>query len=153
MIPPALGHVRTTSPWRLAVILYVVVAVSVGLVYYVKALSHLGDTASSNSSQSFEDREIAGGNSIVVDQQAAYEARALIPEAQTYRVATGSRLREATELTEGYVGSWFTYFLMPRRPSDGARWIICYGCDPSTLGASYEVRWQDRKGISILQLR
>jgi hypothetical protein len=149
----AFAHLRRSTAWRLAVIVYVVIALAVGVVYYVKALSQLGDSATRNSAQTFEDREIAGGNSILVDQRVAYEARALIPESETYRVVTGSNLRERTVLTEAYAESWFTYFLMPRRPSGEARWIICYGCAPSTLGAPYEVRWQNRKGISIGRLR
>jgi hypothetical protein len=118
-------------------------------VRYPKALSQLGDSASSNSSLSFEDREIAGGNSIIVDQRAAYEARALIPVKDSYRVVVGPSLHHKTELTEGFVTSWLTYFLMPRRPAEDARWVICYGCDLATLGPSSEARWQDDDGISI----
>lgn len=149
MIPSALGRLRITKPGRSGVVLYLVVALSVGAVYYVKSLSQLGDAASRNASQSFEDREIAGGNSIVVDQRVAYEARGLIPERDSYRVLVGANLREQTELTQEYVAGWLAYFLMPRRPRDDARWIICYGCDRSALGDSYEIRWQDGKGISI----
>jgi hypothetical protein len=134
---------------RLAAAVGVALALAVAAVYYVKALSQLGDTASTNSSQAYDDREIAGGNSVIVDQQAAYEARALIPANAAYRVVTGSRLREKTELTETFVGDWFRYFLMPRRPRGNARWVICYGCDVSTLGGSYAVRWQDGNAISI----
>jgi len=147
------GHPRKRLASGLLVISCLVAALSVGAVHYVHALSQLGDTASSNSSLSFEDREIAGGNSIVVDQRAAYEARALIPATDAYRVAVGPNLREKTELTEAYVASWFTYFLMPRRPADDAQWVICYGCDRSTLRGTFETRWQDRKGISIGRVR
>jgi hypothetical protein len=122
---------------------------SVVAVRYPKALSQLGDSASSNSSLSFEDREIAGGNSIIVDQRAAYEARALIPMTDSYRVVVGPNLQRKTGLTEGFVTSWLTYFLMPRRPAEDAHWVICYGCDLAMLGPSSEVRWQDDDGISI----
>jgi hypothetical protein len=144
-------HLRRIGFSRLATIVYVIAALALGVVYYVKGLSKLGDDASRSSSQTFEDREIAAGNSILVDQRVAYEARALIPEGEPYRVMTGPHLRERTELTAAYVGSWFTYFLMPRRPSTDARWILCFGCEPSRL-AGYEVRWQNRKGISIGRL-
>ena len=140
---------RNLSFSRVAVALGVAIALAVTAVYYVKALSQLGDTASTNASQAYDDREIAGGNSVIVDQVAAYEARALIPPGAAYRVVTGSRLTEKTELTERFVGDWFRYFLMRRRPRSGARWVICYGCDVSALGGSYAVRWQDGKGISI----
>jgi hypothetical protein len=138
---------------RLAVSLCVVLTLGVTAVYYVKALSRLGDTATSNSSQSYDDREIAGGNSVVVDQVAAYEARGLIPRSATYRLVTGPGLRTSTELTQTFVGDWFRYFLMPRRPRPDARWVICYGCDTAALGGSYAARWADDKGISVGQLR
>jgi hypothetical protein len=149
MIPTVRDHLRERDPARLLVTLIVAIATCVGLVYYVKGVSQLGDSASSNSSLGFADREIAGGNSILVDQRTAYEARGLIPEDGTYRVVVGPNLRERTELTETYVSGWFMYFLMPRRPRETAPWVICYGCDTSTLGGSYELRWHDDKGISI----
>jgi hypothetical protein len=137
------------DPARWLVTIIVAIALFVGLLYYVRAVSQLGDRASSNSSIGFADREIAGGNAILVDQRAAYEARALIPVGSPYRVVVGPQLRERTELTKAYVSGWFMYFLMPRRPRDAARWIICYGCNTSRLGGSYEVRWDDGKGVSI----
>jgi hypothetical protein len=121
-------------------------------VYLPRAIADLGDVASNNAALSYSDREIAGGNGIVVDQEAAYEARALIPADATYRVVTGSAVRDATNLTPLFVEPWFRYFLMPRRPAADARWIICYGCDVSKLGGSYSVVWQDGSGISIGRL-
>jgi hypothetical protein len=130
-----------------------VVAAVFGAIYLAKAVSDLDRTASTNSKQSYDDREIAGGNSIVVDQQAAYQARALIPENARFRVVVGPHLRERTDLTETFVGDWFTYFLMPRRPADDASWIICYGCETSSLGRPYKPRWSDDVGISIGRLQ
>ena len=137
---------------RTGVTAVVAVTAAVATIYYVKAVSQLGDTAASNSSLSYDDREIAGGNSLIVDQGAAYEARALIPPHAMYRVEIGTRLRDSTELTK-YAGDWFRYFLMPRRPGADAQWLICYGCDTSALGGSYVVRWRDEQGISIGELR
>src|SRR5438874_4599138 len=138
---------------RLAVAGCVAITATSALVYLPRALSRLGDSASRNSALSFADREIGGGNSVVVDQNAAYEARALIPRSATYRVITGDRLRNASPLTGSFVDGWFRSFLIPRRTSAGARWIVCYGCDVSLLGAPYTVRWQDDNGISIGDLR
>jgi hypothetical protein len=133
--------------------LCVATALCIGLVYYAKALRQLGNTASSNSALAYDDRELAGGNSVVVDQAAAYEARALISVGTAYRFAIGPGLRNRTDLTEKYAGDWFRYFLMPRRQRLDARWVICYGCDPTALGASYEAQWHDADGISIGRLR
>ena len=129
------------------------VAIGFGVGYFPRALSRLDDAASSNGALSFSDREIAGGNSIVVDQQAAYQARALIPPHASYRVVTGPHLRNASSLTQSFVASWFTYFLMPRRPAADASWVVCYGCEASALGERYDVVWQDKDGISIGQVR
>jgi hypothetical protein len=141
------------SVGRLGVMLCVATAICVGLIYYAKALRQLGNTASSNSALAYDDRELAGGNSVIVDQAAAYEARALIPVGTAYRFAIGPGLRNRTDLTEKYAGDWFRYFLMPRRQRPDAGWVICYGCDPTTLGASYEAQWHDADGISIGRLR
>jgi hypothetical protein len=131
------------------VLLALAVSLGVGVVYLIKALDQFDDLASTNSARSYDDREIAGGNSIVINQEAAYEARALIPRDETYRVRTGPSLQNATSLTSAYVEGWFRYFLMPRRPAIDPRWTICYGCDVSELGTSFVTRWQDGNGISI----
>jgi len=121
----------------------------VGLGYFAKGLSDLDEGATANAELSFSDREFGGGNGVVLDQQAAYAAQALIPVHATYRLLTGSGVTEPTSLTLPFVESWFRYFLMPRRPADDANWIICYGCDISQFGGKYIARWQDDRGISI----
>jgi hypothetical protein len=120
-----------------------------GAVYVVKATLDRGRTASANSRLPYDDRELAGGNSLLVDKDAAHEARALIPVGERYRVVTGDHLSNATPLTKKFIETWMTYFLMPRRPDPKARWIICYGCDTSALGAPYTAHWRDENGISI----
>jgi hypothetical protein len=74
----ARAFIRNCGLSRSAVAISVAIALVVGAVYYLKALPDLGDKASRNSSLAFDDREIAGGNSVIVDQAAAYEARGLI---------------------------------------------------------------------------
>jgi len=146
-----LPHVDAEAQTR--VVLVVLVSSVFGLVYFVKALTRLNDVATANDTLSFSDREIAAGNSIVVDQQAAYQARALIPHSESYRVVTGETVKDATPLTLPFVESWYRYFLMPRRPAADARWIVCYACDVSKLGGPYSVIWRDKNGISIGRLR
>lgn len=139
---------------RLGVVLCVVVALGYGSVYFVRAVDRLGDQARSNAALNFDDREFAGGNAVVVSNAALYEARGLIPEDETYRVATGPNVAGATELTEDYIEQYARYFLMPRRPSPDARWIICYGCDPDAdLESDFEVLWQGEiEGILLMRL-
>jgi hypothetical protein len=135
---------------RVGVALCIAVAVGVGGIYYVKAERQLSDAASANSALAYDDRELAGGNSVLGDQTAAYEARADIPSQASYRVAVGPGPHAKTKLTDRFVDSWFRYFLMPRRPRPDARWVVCYGCDRTS---AFEARWQDKDGISVGRLR
>lgn len=137
---------------RLGVILCVAVALVLGLVFFVRAVDRLGDDAQRNAALNFDDREFAGGNSLVVDKRALYEARALIPEDGTYRVVTGPRVEGATELTEPYIDQFARSFLMPRRPAADAPWVLCYGCERSALGDSAEVVWDNGAGISLVKV-
>ncbi len=137
---------------RLGVVLCTAVALATGVVYFVKAVDRLGDTARTNAAQNFDDREFAGGNAVVVGNRALYEARALIREDETYRLVTGPGIVGATELTAPFIDHYARYFLMPRRPSPDARWIICYGCDPASLGGGFEVLLEDEAGILVGRL-
>jgi hypothetical protein len=137
---------------RGGVVACVCVAVAFGLVYLVRAVDRLDETASTNASMNFDDREFGGGNSLVVDKRALYQARALIPEGDTYRVESGPGVEGATDLTEPYIDQFARYFLMPRRPDPAAAWILCYGCDPATLDVPVEVVWDSGGGISILKV-
>ena len=137
---------------RLGVALCVGVALAYGLVYFVKAVDRLGDQASSNAALNFDDREVAGGNALVVANAPLYEARGLIPEDETYRVIAGPNVEGANDLTAAFIDQYARYFLMPRRPAADARWIICYGCDPAELGEGFEVLWQHETGVAIGRL-
>jgi hypothetical protein len=137
---------------RLGVVLCTGLAIVVGVVYFVKAVDRLGDAARTNAAQNFDDREFAGGNAVVVANRPLYEARALVREDETYRVVTGPGVQGATELTASFIDHYARYFLMPRRPSPDARWIICYGCDPEALGEGFEVLLDDEAGILVGRL-
>jgi hypothetical protein len=136
---------------RSGVVSCVVIAVVVGVVYLVRAVDHLGETAATNAAANYDDREFAGGNSLVVDKRALYQARSLIPESETFRVVPGPGVAGATELTEPYIDQFVRYFLMPRRPSADAEWVLCYGCDTSSLEDPADVVWDNGAGISILK--
>ena len=129
----------------------IVVIVAFGLAYLVRAVDRLDDTASTNAAMNFDDREFGGGNSLVVDKRALYEARSLIPEDGSYRVAAGPGVDGATDLTEPYIDQYARYFLMPRRPDPDADWILCYGCDRESLERPVAVVWDNGAGISILR--
>jgi hypothetical protein len=133
------------------VFLVAVTAVTVGI-RYSQVVRDLSGTASHNSALSFSDREIAGGNAVIPDQTAAYEARGLIPVDETYHVAFGADYAGGTPLTRPFAESFYLYFLMPRRPSDDARWLICYGCDLAEYGHRAKVVWRGPDDVSIVRV-
>lgn len=135
---------------RLGVVLLAAVSAAAALVSYPSALLDLGREAGNNSRLSYSDREIAGGNSVLGDQVVAYAARALIPPNETYHVAVAPDFPGGTELTVPYVESYLRSFLLPRRPAEDGRWVICYGCDLSQYGGEANVRWRNDAGVSIL---
>lgn len=139
---------------RLGVVACVAVAVGVVLVRWVVVLDDLHTVIRNNAALTYEDREIGVGNSIVADQRAVFEARALIPPDGSYEVVTGSRpVVEASGWTKPYIGNFAAYFLMPRRPSNSAPWVLCYGCDPARLGGPAQVVWTNGGGISLLRVQ
>lgn len=137
---------------RLGAILCVVVAVAFGAVYFVRAVDRLGADAERNARLNFDDREFAGGNSLVVDKRALYEARAHIPEDGSYRVVAGPGVDGATELTEPYIDQYARSFLIPRRPAADAPWVICYGCVIAELGPHADVVWDNGGGIALVRV-
>jgi len=137
---------------RVGVVFLVGVAVVVALVGYPGIVRDLQDAAARGNEISYADREIAGGNSVVGDQQAVYQARGRIPEDATFRVAVGEGYQGESELTAMFVFDFYRYFLMPRRPANDAPWVICYGCDVAGLGEEAAVVWRGEDGISIVRV-
>jgi hypothetical protein len=136
---------------RLGVVCLVLVALAAAIVRYPSAIADANDTIAHNAALDYADREIAGGNSVVVDQAAMYEARSRIPAGATYRVVTGAKQPSFNELTIPFVAEFARSFLLPRRPSPTAPWVLCYGCDGSRF-PNGEVVWKDDEGISIIRL-
>jgi hypothetical protein len=134
---------------RFGVVGCVLVASALAAVYSVRAVDRLHGDAGTNAALNFDDREFGGGNSLVVDKRALYEARGLIPEGGSYRIVPGPRVEGATELTEPYIDQFARSFLMPRRPDPDAEWILCYGCDPTELEQETQVVWDGGGGITI----
>jgi hypothetical protein len=150
---------RSTSWWiewpagpiRIGVIVLLATTLVAVAVRYPRLVQELGDDAARNGALSYADREIAGGNGIVVDQAAVYQARSLIPKDASYHVAVGSDY-VGEELTRDHVASYFRYFLLPRRPAEKAPWVICYGCDLTEYGPDAEVLWEGDEGVSIVRV-
>jgi len=137
---------------RTGVVFLVVVATVVVVGRLPTVVTQLEDDAANNSALSYADREIAGGNGVVVDQAAVYAARARIPVDETYHVAVAPDYPHGTEVTVPAVESYYQYFLMPRRPADDARWVVCYACDVLEVEPRTEVVWSGGADISIVRV-
>jgi hypothetical protein len=138
---------------RLGVASCVAIAIASVLVEWPQAIDRLHERASQQAALTFEDREFgAVGNSIVADPRALYEARELIPADGSFHVVTGSEpIEGATPLTLTGIESYATFFLLPRRPSNSARWVLCYGCEITALGSRARIVWTNGAGISIVR--
>lgn len=142
-----------SPPLRLGVLVCVGLVAAALVTTYPQAVIDFGRDAKGNSALDFADREFAGGNAVVVDQQAMYEARARIAVDETYRVELGPNLARSGPLTESSLDEFVTYFLLPRRPALEPDWLICYGCDLPAYEREYDVVWQNDDGISLAQRR
>jgi len=143
---------RPAGPIRAGVVFLVALAAIAAVWRFPSVLADLAERASGNSALSYTDREIAGGNEVVADQRAVYEARARIPSTDTYHVAVGDGFVPESPLTVPYVASYYRSFLVPRRAAETAPWVVCYGCDLAAYGPGAEVVWTNGAGISIVRL-
>lgn len=134
---------------RTVVLACVLIAAAAALVRYPDAISELTRTARDNASQSFADREIAGGNAVIPNQELMYQARARIPEDSRFEVAVGEPAESWSDLTEDHAAGYATYFLLPRRPGSNAPWVICLNCDRARYRG--ETVWSDGEGLSIVR--
>jgi hypothetical protein len=137
---------------RSGVAFLVAVTVVAVVIRYPAVLRDAGRDADRNSSLSYSDREIAGGNGLVGDQVAAYAARALIPKSDSYKVVVDPGYDDGSDLTVQYVDSYYRYFLMPRRPTEDAQWLVCYGCDLDSFGSRAHVVWEGDADVSIVRV-
>ncbi len=111
-----------------------------------------GRRAGANSRLDFADRSVAWGNGWTLSQDGLYAARSLVPEGASYEVRVGPESRFEGPLTYRFVASYLRYWLMPRLPAPGARWVICYRCDRVGVGEGVRVLWEDDEaGVSVLE--
>ena len=152
MMGRALDWIAGTEGMRRVGVLFCVIAVlAAAVTHYPSAISELNSGIAHNAALDYADREFAGGNSVVADQAALYEARSRIPLDGTYRVVTGETQPTFSDLTIPFIFSYATYFLLPRRPSPTGQWVLCYACD-ATRYPDGKVVWKDDEGISLIEL-
>jgi hypothetical protein len=124
------------------------------LVGAVDGVLDRGRRADANSRLDFADRSIAWGNGWTLSQDGLYAARSLVPEGASYEVRVGPESRFEGPLTYRFVASYLHYWLMPRRPQSGARWVVCYRCDRAELGDGARLLWDDpTAGVAVFDRR
>ena len=139
------------SPRRLVVLFCLGVTLVALAWLYPQAFNDANRQARANAALDYVDRELGGGNSVLPEQSIAIEARGRIPENDSFTVAVGAPQEGWSELaTEGAISSYMQYFLLPRRPSDSAPWILCFACDRAAYPDA-EVEWEDEGGLAILR--
>lgn len=124
--------------------------VAAGTIAGIQAVREFGATAAASDSLDWADREIAWGNGWTLSQESLYAARSLIPSRADYDVLVGPTDRFDDVFTPTFVQDYLHYFLMPRHPREGARWVVCYRCDRP----SGDVLWDDQdNGIAVIRRR
>ena len=137
---------------RLGVLACVAIVLGALVQHYPEAMRVASGEARRKAALSSDDREFAGGNSVVADQRGLLEARLKIPLDSSYLVSVGPPTEGWTELTAPYIGWFARYFLLPRRQLDDAPWVLCYACDTAAY-PGFETVWIGYDGISILERR
>ena len=141
---------RPDAVRRLVVLFCVAVSVGAVVALYPEAFSGANEAARANAALDFVDREIGGGNSILPDPAVAIEARARIPLDEAFVVDVGEPQESWSELaTPDGIATFMRSFLLPRRESPDADWVLCFACDRDAHPGA-EAVWEDEEGVSIL---
>jgi hypothetical protein len=137
---------------RLVVAFCLVVVLVALLVRFPQSFADANQAARANASLDYLDRQLGGGNSVLPDQSIAIEARGRIPAGGTFTVAVGApRPGWPALATQASVDTYLRYFLLPRRASEDAPWVICLNCDRAAYPGATAV-WQDaEQGLAILR--
>ena len=109
-------------------------------------------SARDNAALDWVDRQLGGGNSVLPAQDIAVQALGRIPRDGTFAVAVGTPRKDWSELAiPPTLENFMRYFLLPRRLSPDAPWILCFACDRSAFPDARPV-WDDAaNGLAILR--
>ena len=137
---------------RLVVVFCVATTLVAIVVHFPDTLANANRNARANAALDWVDRQVGAGNSVLPDQAVAIEARGWIPPQETFRVDVGERQESWSELaTPDGLETYMRYFLLPRRPSGDAPWVLCFACDRGRYPGA-EVVWEDDEAIAILRI-
>lgn len=137
---------------RLVVLFCVAVTLGAVVWLYPQEFADANRAAQANTRLDWVDRQLGGGNSVLPAQAIAIESRGRIPEGETFTVAVGKPRADWSELAiPDTLDNYMRYFLLPRRSTSDAPWIVCFACDRSAYPNAEPV-WEDQEhGLAILR--
>jgi hypothetical protein len=136
---------------RLVVAFCIAVTAGAVVVLYPDAFEDANDAARANAALDWVDRQVGGGNSVLPDQGIAIEARGRIPVDKGFVVDVGEPQEGWSELaTPDAITTFMRSFLLPRRETGDAPWILCFACDRAAHPGAEPV-WEGEEGLSILR--
>jgi hypothetical protein len=146
----------TSRAIRLTVVYVAAVTLFFALWRVPVVSSHLDDRVDEARSIQPEYRSIVPALHLDISRDFVLEARDRVEYGSTYAVLTGSKVAVSNDLVLGAVGGFMPFVLLPRRQvaPDEADWLLCYGCDRSTLPQESRVVWEvEGGGLAIAQRR
>ena len=134
--------------------LVVAAAVACGLIEFPSAFRNLQNRAEANAALPVELRPLAGARGVDISSPFMLAARDLIPEHETFVVATGPHIQVSTPITLTALPPFMQTWLLPRRAADAAsaQWLLCYGCDLAPWGKRLDVKYNDGTGAVIARI-
>ena len=140
----SLGSVRNLA--RIGVIACVVLTLAVTLRWlFHDALPGQDHWASLNSSETYAQRTFPA-DEFIGSGHVAEDARLWMPRSATYRVLVGSKY--AGSPWDWAAPNFLAGFLFPRKRDDAhARWVLCLGCDVSSLGSGFHTLSDGGNGV------
>jgi len=142
--------VGSLSEWpfgvaRLGVVLCVALGIVVGALGFSDSLHGSSFWADRHGALGYMGRSVPRED-VVGSSKVVEDARLWMPPDARYRVVAGPEL---TGPRQWAAPDFLQGFLLPRRQvqSGYAPWVLCYGCDTSALGGTFELLSDDGKGV------
>ena len=135
--------------------LVLVAAAFVVVVHLPERMRSLADQRAATAGLTREQRELAGGRSVDIDQNLLRAAQVTIPSGATYYVLLGEHTQLGNIVTLAAAPPFIGYWLLPRRqvldPAQ-ADWIVSYGGDLPSLGLAYGRRVEPVPGLVVTEV-
>lgn len=111
--------------------------------------------ADRNAARSYLDREYGEPFDIVGSQKVVAAANLWMPRDATYRVLTGTDRAGGDGVAAGLRLALVRFLLLPRgqTTSPAAEWLLCLGCERSSLGPRFQMLSDGGEGMVFGRVR